>query len=63
MRELVSKVEDGCMFAFFHLASRPRTRAAESYRMEVILGSEGAISREFDWFLASGGEFGKLTGF
>ena len=31
MREPVSKLEAGCMS--FHLASRARARAAESYRM------------------------------
>ena len=50
MRELVSKVEGGCMSTCFHMAS-----TAESYRMAVGLGqAKVQISREFDWFLGGG---------
>ena len=52
MRELVSKVEGGCMPACFHMASRATTRAAESYRGAVSLGqAKVQVSREFDGFL------------
>ena len=70
MRGLVSKVEGGCMYACFHMASRARTRAAESYGMAVSLGKAKVhISRIR---LVSGGNFpgfwkdvfrGDLTGF
>ena len=50
MRELVSRVEGGCMSACFHIA-----RAAESYRMAVSLGqAKVQISMQFDWL---GGNF------
>ena len=66
MRELVSKLEGACMSACFHMASKARTRAAESYKMAVGLGqAKVQIRREFDWLLGRGdltGLDGKLTG-
>ena len=53
--ELASKVEGGCMSACFHMASRARTRAAESYRMAV---SSTVFLGGLDWFLEK-----NLTGF
>ena len=53
LRELVSKAEGGCVSAWFHMASRARTRAAESYRMAVGLGQAKVhIPGKFDWLLA-----------
>ena len=61
MRELVSKLEGGCMSVCFHVASRSRTRAEESYRMAVGLSQAKVhISRTFDWFL--GGNFAGFWG-
>ena len=52
MTELVSKAEAGCMSARFHMASRARTRAAESGKMAVGLRpAKVQFSREFDSFL------------
>ena len=69
MRELVSKLEGGCMSARFHLAPRARTRAAESYRRakrRPLLGNSTSffwggllpVSSGFDRYLD-----GSLTGF
>ena len=48
MRELVSKLASGRMSARFHLASRARPRAAESYRM--VGQAQVQISRVLDGF-------------
>ena len=62
MRELVSKAEAGRMPTRLHMASRARTRAAESYRMAVGLGQAKVhISRDFD--LVSGWVHQSWTGF
>ena len=53
MRELVSKLAGGCMSARFHLASRARPRAAESYRM--VGQAQVQISRALDGFWVGGG--------
>ena len=44
LRELVSKVEGGCMSACFHMASRARTRAAELQNGSKLGPSEGVVS-------------------
>ena len=66
MRELVSKVEGGCMSACFHMASRARTRAARVGFEGIWTGLEGVsgwIWPELGRSLEGNCLGGKLTGF